>query len=76
MKTVEAHPQGWRQAGAFPRVGLFHPCSVISISNEVDKMLERAKDVTRQGRYHYIEYARFADDRAPRRRGKEAEMAT
>ena len=25
-------------------------------------MLERAKDVTRQGRYHYIEYARFADD--------------
>ena len=30
--------------------------------NEVDKMLERAKDVTRQGRYHYIEYARFADD--------------
>ena len=30
--------------------------------NEVDKMLERAKEVTRQGRYHYIEYARFADD--------------
>ena len=30
--------------------------------NEVDKMLERAKEATRQGRYHYIEYARFADD--------------
>ena len=30
--------------------------------NEVDKMLERAKEVTRQGRYYYIEYARFADD--------------
>ena len=30
--------------------------------NEVDKMLERAKEVTCQGRYTYIEYARFADD--------------
>ena len=30
--------------------------------NEVDKMLERAKQVTRQGRYTYIEYARWADD--------------
>ena len=30
--------------------------------NEVDEMLERAKEVTRQGRYTYIEYARFADD--------------
>jgi RNA-directed DNA polymerase len=30
--------------------------------NEVDKMLERAKKVTRYGRFTYIEYARFADD--------------
>ena len=30
--------------------------------NEVDEMLERAKAVTRQGRYTRIEYARFADD--------------
>ena len=30
-------------------------------------MLVRAKGVTRQGRYTHIEYARFADDRAPRR---------
>jgi len=30
--------------------------------NEVDKMLERARAVTRNGRYTYIEYARFADD--------------
>ncbi|MBE3115465.1 MAG: group II intron reverse transcriptase/maturase [Actinobacteria bacterium] len=30
--------------------------------NEVDKMLERAKKATRQGKYTYIEYARFADD--------------
>ena len=25
-------------------------------------MLERAKEVTRSGKYTYIEYARFADD--------------
>ena len=29
---------------------------------EVDKMLERAKAVTRHGKYTYVEYARFADD--------------
>jgi RNA-directed DNA polymerase len=42
---------------------------------EVDRMLERAKEVTRFGKYTALEYARFADDRAPRRRGKEASMA-
>jgi hypothetical protein len=36
--------------------------------NEVDKMLERAKETTRNGKYTYVEYARYADDRAPRRR--------
>ena len=30
--------------------------------SEVDEMLERAKEATRQGNYTYIEYARFADD--------------
>jgi RNA-directed DNA polymerase len=30
--------------------------------NEVDRMLEKAKQVTRNGRYRYVEYARFADD--------------
>ena len=30
--------------------------------NEVDKMLERAREVTRNGKYTYVEYARFADD--------------
>jgi hypothetical protein len=39
--------------------------------NEVDEMLERAKEVTRNGRYTYLEYVRYADDGAPRRRGKE-----
>jgi RNA-directed DNA polymerase len=30
--------------------------------NEVDRMLERAKTVTRDGKYTRLEYARFADD--------------
>jgi hypothetical protein len=30
--------------------------------NEVDRMLERAKEVTRRGKYTYVEYARYADD--------------
>jgi RNA-directed DNA polymerase len=41
---------------------------------EVDRMLERAKAVTRSGQYTAVEYARFADDRAPRRRREEARM--
>jgi hypothetical protein len=31
-------------------------------------MLERAKERTRSGEYVNLEYARFADDSAPRRR--------
>lgn len=30
--------------------------------NEVDKMLEKAKESTREGSYTHLEYARFADD--------------
>lgn len=30
--------------------------------NEVDKMLEKAKESTREGKYIHLEYARFADD--------------
>ena len=30
--------------------------------NEVDRMLERAQEVTRRGPYPYLQYARFADD--------------
>lgn len=30
--------------------------------NEVDKMLEKAKETTREGKYTHIAYARFADD--------------
>jgi RNA-directed DNA polymerase len=42
--------------------------------NEVDRMLERAQKVTRYEGWTGIEYARFADDRAPRRRGEETAM--
>jgi RNA-directed DNA polymerase len=33
--------------------------------NDVDRMLEKAKEVTREGEQTRVEYARFADDRAP-----------
>jgi RNA-directed DNA polymerase len=36
--------------------------------NEVDRMLERAIEATRFKQYTAIQYGRFADDRAPRRR--------
>jgi RNA-directed DNA polymerase len=45
-----------------PQGGVISPLLSNLYLNEVDKMLERAKEATRQGRYTYIEYARFADD--------------
>lgn len=45
-----------------PQGGVISPLLSNLYLNEVDKMLERAKEVTRQGQYTYIEYARFADD--------------
>ena len=45
-----------------PQGGVISPLLSNIYLNEVDKMLERAKEVTRKGRYTYIEYARFADD--------------
>ena len=45
-----------------PQGGVISPLLSNLYLNEVDKMLERAKETTRQGRYRYIEYARFADD--------------
>jgi len=45
-----------------PQGGVISPLLSNIYLNEVDKMLERAKEVTRCGRYTYIEYARFADD--------------
>jgi RNA-directed DNA polymerase len=45
-----------------PQGGVISPLLSNIYLNEVDKMLEKAKEVTRQGKYTYIEYARFADD--------------
>lgn len=45
-----------------PQGGIISPLLSNIYLNEVDKMLERAKEVTRNGKYTYIEYARFADD--------------
>ncbi len=45
-----------------PQGGVISPLLSNLYLNEVDKMLERAKTVTRRGRYTYVEYARYADD--------------
>jgi RNA-directed DNA polymerase len=45
-----------------PQGGVISPLLSNIYLNEVDKMLERAKEVTRRGEYTQIEYARFADD--------------
>jgi RNA-directed DNA polymerase len=45
-----------------PQGGVLSPVLSNLYLNEVDKMLEKARDITTRGRYTYIEYARFADD--------------
>ena len=45
-----------------PQGGVISPLLSNLYLNEVDRMLERAREVTRSGKYTYIEYARFADD--------------
>jgi RNA-directed DNA polymerase len=45
-----------------PQGGVLSPVLSNLYLNEVDQMLERAKEVTRRGTYTYLEYARFADD--------------
>jgi len=51
-----------------PQGGAISPLFSNIYLNEVDKMLEKAKEKTREEPYTKLEYARFADDRAPRRR--------
>jgi RNA-directed DNA polymerase len=45
-----------------PQGGVISPLLSNLYLTEVDKMLERAKETTRFGKYTAIEYARFADD--------------
>jgi RNA-directed DNA polymerase len=45
-----------------PQGGVISPLLSNLYLNEVNRMLERAREVTRNGKYTYIEYARFADD--------------
>jgi RNA-directed DNA polymerase len=49
-------------AKGVPQGGVISPLLSNLYLNEVDKMLERAKETTRNGRYTYIEYVRYADD--------------
>jgi RNA-directed DNA polymerase len=45
-----------------PQGGVISPVLSNLYLTEVDRMLERAKEVTRSGQYTAVEYARFADD--------------
>ena len=45
-----------------PQGGVISPLLSNVYLTEVDRMLERAKDSTRNGKYTYVEYVRFADD--------------
>src|SRR6516164_4106523 len=49
-------------AKGVPQGGVISPLLSNLYLNEVDKMLEKAKETTRNGKYTYIEYARYADD--------------
>lgn len=44
-----------------PQGGVISPVLSNLYLNEIDRMLERAKESTRCGKYTFIEYARFAD---------------
>ena len=45
-----------------PQGGVISPLLSNLYLNEVDRMLEKAIEATRNGKYTYVQYARFADD--------------
>ena len=45
-----------------PQGGVISPLLSNIYLTEVDRILERAKEASRGGKYTYVEYARFADD--------------
>jgi RNA-directed DNA polymerase len=45
-----------------PQGGVISPVLSNLYLDEVDRMLERAKEATRNGKFTHVEYARFADD--------------
>jgi RNA-directed DNA polymerase len=45
-----------------PQGGVISPLLSNLYLTDVDRMLEKAKETTRCGKYTYVEYARFADD--------------
>ena len=61
MRLLKLILKASRKRGV-PQGGVVSPLLANIYLNEVDKMLERTKQATRQGKYVYIEYARFADD--------------
>ena len=58
-----------------PQGGVISPMLSNIYLNEVDRMLQRAREVTRHEGWTAIEYCRWADDSVPRRRRREVVMA-
>jgi RNA-directed DNA polymerase len=58
-----------------PQGGVISPLLSNLYLNEVDRMLEKAVDTTRRAKFTSVQYARYADDRAPRaQRAEEGPM--
>ena len=57
-----------------PQGGVISPLLSNIYLNEVDRMLQRAQEVTSFGEWTAMEYVRFADDGVPRRRMREVVM--